>query len=123
MIDLLAQENPGCFDDPNKTFIDLYMKSGLYLTEIVKRLFNSENMRKLYPNVEERLKHIFAKQVFGLAPTEIIYNIAKNYILGFSDKIEISQHNLRQVDAQKLIEDGQLETYLDSEFGGLVSVE
>ena len=26
-------ENPGCFDDPDKTFIDLYMKSGLYITK------------------------------------------------------------------------------------------
>ena len=32
-------ENPGCFDDPGKTFLDPYMKSGLYITEIVKRLY------------------------------------------------------------------------------------
>ena len=38
MVDLLEQENPGCFDDPGKTFLDPYMKSGLYITEIVKRL-------------------------------------------------------------------------------------
>lgn len=35
MVDRLEQENPGCFDDPNKTFADLYMKSGMYITEIV----------------------------------------------------------------------------------------
>ncbi len=34
MVDLLEQENPGCFDDPGKTFLDPYMKSGLYITEI-----------------------------------------------------------------------------------------
>lgn len=27
MVDMLEQENPGCFDDPSKTFADLYMKS------------------------------------------------------------------------------------------------
>ena len=42
MVDMLEQENPGCFDMPDKTFIDLYMKSGLYITEIVKRLYQSD---------------------------------------------------------------------------------
>lgn len=119
MVDLLEEENPGCFDNPDKTFIDMYMKSGLYITEIVKRLFNSSRLKELYPDREERLKHIFAKQVYGLAPTEIIYNISKNYILGFSDKIEIREHNLRQADALKLIEEGRLESYLETEFGGV----
>ena len=35
MVDNLEKENPGCFDDPDKTFVDLYMKSGLYIAEIV----------------------------------------------------------------------------------------
>lgn len=42
MVDRLEENNPGCFDDPDKTFADLYMKSGLYITEIVKRLYRSE---------------------------------------------------------------------------------
>ena len=37
MVDRLEQENPGCFDDPDATFADLYMKSGMYITEIVTR--------------------------------------------------------------------------------------
>ena len=73
MVDLLEQENPGCFDDPGKTFLDPYMKSGLYITEIVKRLYRSEKMRQAFPDDNARLKHIFAQQVYGLAPTEIIY--------------------------------------------------
>lgn len=32
MVDQLDENNPGCFDDPDKTFADLYMKSGLYIT-------------------------------------------------------------------------------------------
>ncbi len=32
MVDKLEEQNPGCFDDPTKTFADLYMKSGLYIT-------------------------------------------------------------------------------------------
>lgn len=83
MVDMLEQENPGCFDMPDKTFIDLYMKSGLYIAEIVKRLYQSEEMKKQFPDSKERLTHIFEKQVYGLAPTEIIYKIATSYILGF----------------------------------------
>lgn len=40
MVDRLEAETPGCFDDDTKTFADLYMKSGMYITEIVKRLYN-----------------------------------------------------------------------------------
>jgi len=40
-------------------------------------------MKKQFPDNKERLKHIFEKQVYGLAPTEIIYKIATSYILGF----------------------------------------
>jgi len=85
MVDMLETENPGCFDDPDKTFIDLYMKSGLYITEIVKRLYQSERMKEQFPDPKERLRHIFEKQVYGLAPTEIIYHIALSYIFGFNE--------------------------------------
>ena len=85
MVDMLEKENPGCFDDPDKTFIDLYMKSGLYITEIVKRLYQSERMKEQFPDPKERLRHIFEKQVYGLAPTEIIYHIALSYIFGFNE--------------------------------------
>ena len=94
MVDLLEEENPGCFDDPDKTFADLYMKSGQYITEIVKRLYNSEGMRRAFPNDEERLRHIFKHQVYGLAPTECIYRIALRYILGFDDTIHIAEMSI-----------------------------
>ena len=85
MVDMLEQENPDCFDMPDKTFVDLYMKSGLYMTEIIKRLYQSNVLKEQFPEKEERLQHIFEKQVYGLAPTEIIYKIATNYILGFDE--------------------------------------
>lgn len=116
MVDNLEKENPGCFDNPHHTFIDLYMKSGLYITEIVKRLFRSEKMKKLYPNDADRLNHIFAKQVYGLAPTEIIYRIAESFILGFSNEIKINKHNLKQFDALPYAQDGTLEQKLDEVF-------
>ena len=117
MVDMLEQENPGCFDMPDKTFIDLYMKSGLYITEIVKRLYQSEELKRLYPDRTERLRHIFEKQVYGLAPTEIIYKIATNFILGFDKDVEIKKHNFRQVDALPYAKEGTLDKLMDELFG------
>ncbi|WP_297569886.1 DEAD/DEAH box helicase family protein [uncultured Anaerovibrio sp.] len=120
MVDMLEEENPGCFDDKDKTFIDLYMKSGLYITEIVKRLYQSEKMKKQFPDDKERLKHIFAKQVYGLAPTEIIYKIATSYILGFADNTENLKHNFVKEDAlpyAKGEKDISLQERLDELFG------
>ena len=116
MVDYLEKENPGCFDDPDKTFIDLYMKSGLYITEIVKRLYRSERMKEIYPEASDRLNHIFAKQVYGLAPTEIIYRIATNYILGFNDDLKIEKNNLKKLDSLKYAKEGNLEKKLDEIF-------
>lgn len=113
MVDMLEQENPGCFDMSDKTFIDLYMKSGLYIAEIVKRLYQSEEMKKQFPDNKERLKHIFEKQVYGLAPTEIIYKIATSYILGFDEDTKDIKHNFRQLDALPYAKDGTLVEALD----------
>lgn len=66
-----------------------------------------------FPNDKERLQHIFANQVYGLAPTEIIYRIAIAYILGFSDEIKIEKHNLRQFDTLPVVQAGNLEQKLD----------
>lgn len=116
MVDLLEKENPGCFDDDTKTFADLYMKSGMYITEIVKRLYNSPRMKTLYPDKEKRLNHIFAKQVYGLAPTKIIYRICCAYILGFSDKISIKEDHIRLCDSQAYVEKGTLAMKLEELF-------
>lgn len=116
MVDELEEQDPGCFDDPDKTFIDLYMKSGLYPAEIVKRLFQSKKMKELYPDDMERLQHIFSKQVYGLAPTEIIYKIATNFILGFDYTGKIKENNFRKVDSLELVKDGKLEEKLDKLF-------
>lgn len=116
MVDLLEKENPGCFDDDTKTFADLYMKSGMYITEIVKRLYNSPRMKTLYPDKEKRLNHIFAKQVYGLAPTRIIYLICRAYILGFSDKISIRENHIRLCDSLAYAEKGTLAMKLEELF-------
>jgi len=117
MVDSLEEENPGCFDNPDKTFIDLYMKSGLYIAEIVKRLYQSASMKEHFPDGKARLQHIFAHQVYGLAPTEIIYQIAKNFILGFAQDTAIEKHNLKLLDSLEYAKSETLESKLDEVFG------
>lgn len=118
MVDMLETQNPGCFDKDDQTFIDLYMKSGLYIAEIVKRLYQSEEMKKQHPDDKERLEHIFKEQVYGLAPTEIIYKIATNFILGFNEDITDMEHNFKQADALEPAKEGQLSQFLDKLYGG-----
>ncbi len=96
MLDKFEQENPNIFTNPNITFADLYMKSGLYITEIVKRLYIG--LESEFPNPKERLKHIFANQVYGFAPSEIIYNIAKNFITGFGHDQTFDHRHIVQLD-------------------------
>ena len=116
MVDELEKENPGIFDDSSKTFIDLYMKSGLYIAELVKRLYNSPVLQREFPESEARLKHILENQVYGFAPTEIIYNIAINFIFGrFS--AEISRKNFRKVDTIPYAKEGKVQELVDQEFG------
>lgn len=119
MVDLFEEENPGCFDDPEHTFADLYMKSGLYITEIVTRLYNSEKMRELYPNDTERLNHILDKQVFGIAPTEIIYQIATHFILGYDGEHgQWLDSNFVCADSAAMAKEGKLAEFVEKTFGG-----
>ena len=116
MVDQLEENNPGCFDDPTKTFADLYMKSGLYITEIVKRLFRSSKMKEQIPDDGERIRHILKHQVYGMAPTRIIYLIATNYIFGFDEKLKEETTNFVQADAAQASKDGTLEELVNKEF-------
>lgn len=118
MLDLFERENPGCFDDPEHTFADLYMKSGLYITEIVKRLYNSAKMREIFPDDRERLDHILERQVFGIAPTEIIYQIATHFILGYNDEIGNGcDTNFVMADSAELAKEGKLAEFVEKTFG------
>lgn len=118
MVDLFEKENPGCFEDPSHTFADLYMKSGLYITEIVKRLYNSDGMKAAFPDGEERLGHILERQVFGIAPTEIIYQIATHYILGYDNEFGRGRDiNFVKADSAELAKQGRLSKFVEETFG------
>ena len=116
MVDSLEGENPGIFDDKSKTFADLYMKSGLYITEIVKRLYNSPTIQKEIPIDNERIKHILENQVYGFAPSEIIYNIATNFIFGNLDQ-SINRTNFVMEDTAPYAKEGKLQELVDLKFG------
>ena len=121
MVDALEQENPGIFDDPNRTFADLYMKSGLYITEIVKRLFRSPALKKQFPEEQARLKHILENQVFGFAPSQIIYDIAIAYIFGFDKSADgISHRNFIMTDTTPYAKEGKLDELIQEKFGNRV---
>ena len=113
--DGLEKENPGIFDDPSKTFIDLYMKSGLYIAELVKRLYNSNGLREAFPSPEERLKHILENQVYGFAPSEIIYNISTNFIFGNLSQ-GISRKNFVLEDTIPAAKEGKIQELVDKYF-------
>ncbi len=117
MVDMLEEENPHIFEDPQKTFADLYMKSGLYITEIVRRLYNNPEMCRQIPNNRDRILHILNHQVYGFAPTRIIYLIATRYILGFDTSLQPEMSNFRQVDSIPYAKEGNMEALIAREFG------
>lgn len=96
MVDNLEEHDPSLFTRTDSTFIDLYMKSGMYITEVVKKLFH--HTRKFYDSDEACLKHILENQVFGLAPTPILQGITQTYIFGFDTEHKISRKNFVQHD-------------------------
>lgn len=118
MVDALEAENPGIFDDPEKTFVDFYMKSGLYITEIVKRLYRSAGLKAAYPDDAARLRHILEHQVYGFAPSHIIYSIAIAYIFGFDKAAQqISQKNFVDLDVMEFVKQGTLDALVQEQFG------
>ena len=75
MLDMLPQE---LFRDPNTTFLDPAAKSGVFLREIAKRLL--VGLEDVFPDLQERIDHIFQKQLFGIAITEITSLLARRSV-------------------------------------------
>lgn len=113
MVDALEKENPNIFSDKTVKFADLYVKSGMYITEIVKKL--NEGLKEEIPDESERIKWILENQVYVCAPSNIIYHIVKNFIYG---KLEnVSTKNLKLADTMKLASDGILAEEVTNIFG------
>lgn len=95
MLNILEENNPGIFEDPDLTFADLHTKSGLYIAEIAKRLYRG--LEKQIPDKKARIKHIFEKQLYAFAPTQIIYDIATNYVYGGHPEISRKNYILKDL--------------------------
>lgn len=113
MVDLLEEQDPGIFKNKETTFIDLYAKSGLYLTEIAKRLF--VGLEEAIPDEEERIRWILEQQLYGCAPSNIIYNMVRNYVYaGFP---EIDDSNLLELDLTEAAKEGRVKQVLAERYG------
>jgi site-specific DNA-methyltransferase (adenine-specific) len=66
ILDLLPQE---LFADENTTFLDPVCKTGVFLREIAKRL--DAGLVEKIPNQQKRIDHIFSKQLYGIAITDL----------------------------------------------------
>lgn len=66
MLDMLP---PHLFQSPDTTFLDPACKTGVFLREIAKRLLMG--LKDAIPDEDERRKHIFTRQLFGIAITEM----------------------------------------------------
>lgn len=72
MLDMLPQE---LFQSKETTFLDPVTKSGVFLREIAKRL--NEGLKSQIPNQQQRIDHIFSKQLYGIAITELTSLLAR----------------------------------------------
>ena len=80
MIDTLEAENPGILSDPDKTFADLFSTAGLFLMELVRRL--DTGLAEVFPDQDERLRHILTSQVFEMSHNEILHRITIEAVSG-----------------------------------------
>ena len=72
ILDTLPQE---LFQSKETTFLDPVTKSGVFLREIAKRLNNG--LKDQIPDKQERVNHIFTKQLYGIAITELTALLAR----------------------------------------------
>ncbi|UKA56768.1 DEAD/DEAH box helicase family protein (plasmid) [Arthrobacter sp. FW305-BF8] len=80
MVDTLAEEDPGIFTDPDRTFADLFSTAGLFLMELVRRL--DTGLTEVFPDQEERLRHILTSQIFEMSHNEILHRITIEAVSG-----------------------------------------
>ena len=78
MVDKLEETIPGLFTNKTHKFLDPYCKSGLYLAEVIKRLYIG--LQNEIVDVQERIKWIFENQIYGICPSDILVKLVSNYL-------------------------------------------
>lgn len=87
ILDTLPQE---LFSNPKTKFLDPVSKSGVFLREIAKRLM--KGLETQIPNQQDRLDHIFSKQVFGIAITELTSLLSRRSV--YCSKIANGEYSI-----------------------------
>jgi site-specific DNA-methyltransferase (adenine-specific) len=75
MLDLLP---PEIWRDKNATFLDPATKTGVFLREIAKRLM--VGLEKEIPDQQKRINHIFTKQLYAIAITDMTALLARRSV-------------------------------------------
>ena len=75
MLDMLPQE---LFRSPQTRFLDPVSKTGVFLREIAKRLI--VGLEEAIPDQQERINHIFTKQLYGIAITELTAMLSRRSV-------------------------------------------
>ena len=120
MVEILEKESPELFENPETKFLDPYIKSGLFSAEIAKRLFNSPKMQELFPDDNERIKHILENQVYGCAPNDVLKNIATNFVFGLSTlQGDLSKDNIVDSNMEEPVKRKEMKKQLEKEFGDM----
>lgn len=91
MLDMLPQE---LFSNPDTTFLDPATKTGVFLREIAKRLI--KGLEGQIPDLQERIDHIFHKQLYGIAITELTSLIARRGV--YCSKYPNSEYSVSRFD-------------------------
>ena len=123
MLDMLPQE---LFSDPNAKFLDPACKSGVFLREIAKRLLIG--LEERFPDLQERVDHIFHNQLYGIAITELTSLLARrslycskypNSVYSVS-RFDNAEGNIRFKNTPHRWKDGRCEFCgaSESEYGG-----
>lgn len=75
-----AKSNQGenIWSNPNVKFLDPCTKSGVFLREITKRLIAGLSLE--FPDLTERVNHVLANQVYGIATTELTSLLARRSV-------------------------------------------
>lgn len=89
MLDMLPQ---GLFESPDTTFLDPVCKSGVFLREIAKRLI--KGLEDKIPDLQERIDHIFQKQLYGIAITELTSLLSRRSV--YCSKYPNSKYSVSQ---------------------------
>jgi len=87
ILDMLPKK---IWKDKKATFLDPVCKTGVFLREITKRL--DAGLKKIIPDKQKRVNHIFKNQVFGIAITELTALISRRSV--YCSKVANGQYSV-----------------------------